>query len=89
MHRPVQRFNQVFDLLIARSQARVHCDWGDHKSLSWLRIAVSGQAPAEQAVHRALEGVARAPLLLLHEHGNVVVNGKSGSHIMMLTSKAS
>jgi hypothetical protein len=28
-------------------------------------------------------------LLLLHEHGNIVVNGKRGPHIMMLRQKAS
>ena len=40
-------------------------------------------------IDRPLEGVAGAPLLLLDEHGNVVVDGKSGSHIMMLGHKAS
>jgi hypothetical protein len=42
------------------------------------------QASPEKAVHRSLEGVSGAPLLLLHQHGNIVVNGQSGSHIMML-----
>jgi hypothetical protein len=89
MHRTFQGFNQVLNLLIARSQARIQCDWGDLKSFSGLRIAAGGQAPAEQSVHRAFEGFAGAPLLQLHEHGNIVVNGQSGSHIMMLLLKAS
>jgi hypothetical protein len=47
------------------------------------------QAEVEQTIDRPLEGVARAPLLLLDEHGNVVVDGESLPHIMMLTLKAS
>lgn len=47
------------------------------------------QPMAQQPVHRTLEGVARAPPLLLHERGNVVVYGEGGSHIMMLDWKAS
>jgi len=84
MHRAFQRFNQILDLLVARTQACVHCDRGYPKSLLGLRIAAGGQASAQQSVHSAFEGFARTPLLLLHEPGNVVVNGQSGSHIMML-----
>ena len=47
------------------------------------------QAETEQPVDGALEGVAGAPLLLLDEHGEVVVDGESGPHIMMLGRKAS
>lgn len=89
MHRTFQRFDQVFNLLIARSQARIECDWDHFKALSGLRIATRGQAAAKQGVHRAFEGFTRAPLLLLHEPGYVVVDGKCGPHIMMLTWKAS
>lgn len=89
MRRTFHRFNQILNLLIARSQARIQCDWGDLKSFSGLRIAAGGQAPAQQSIHRAFERFAGAPLLQLHEPGNVVVDGQSGPHIMMLLLKAS
>jgi hypothetical protein len=54
-----------------------------------LRIAAGSQAPAEQVVHCPLERIAGAPNLLLDKAGYIIVNGKSGSHIMMLYYKAS
>jgi len=84
MHRPFQRLNQVFHLLIASSQARVHGDWGDYKRLLRLMVAARIQAAKEQPINRLLEGVAGTPLLLLDEHGEVVVDGESLTHIMML-----
>ena len=89
MHRTFLRFNQVFNLRIARTQAGVH---GDRRYDKWLfrRKAAAGiQSPAQQPVDRPLEGVAGTPLLLLHKHGNVVVNGESSPHIMMLCHNAS
>ena len=84
MHRPFQRLNQVLHLLIARSQTRVHGDWGDYEGLLVRLFLGVHQPMSQQSVHRPLEGVAGAPLLQLHKPGNVVVNGKCGSHIMML-----
>jgi len=84
MHWPFQRFNQILNFLIARSQTKIHRDRGDHKSLSGPRIAAGIQAEAEQVVHCALEGVAGAPHLLLHELGDIVVDRKGRSHILML-----
>ena len=84
MHRPFQGFYQILNLLIACSQARVHGDWGDYEGLQSRFLHRVDQAEVEQTIDRPLEGVARAPLLLLDEHGNVVVNSESLSHIMML-----
>jgi len=84
MHWPFQCFNQVFHLRIARSKAGIHGDGGDDKRLFRLRITARIQAAKKQAVHRPFEGSAGAPLLLLDEHGEVVVDGESGPHIMML-----
>ena len=84
MRRPFQRFNQILNRLVARSQACVQCDGSDDKSLFRRGVAASVQAATEQTVHCALKGSAGAPLFLLNEPGNVIVDGKSGSHIMML-----
>ena len=89
MQRTFKGFNQVLNLPIARSQTRIQCDRGDLKSLSGLRISAGGQPPAEQSVHRALEGTAGAPDLLLNESGNIIVDGQSGPHTMMLFNQAS
>ena len=89
MIRPFNCFEKVGDAVVAQPWREAHLAGLYHKALSGLRIAVGGKAQAEQSVHGALERVTRAPLLLLHEHGNVVVNGKRGPHIMMLRRKAS
>ncbi len=75
MHRTFQRFNQVFNFLIARSQARVHGDRGDDKWLFRPRVAAGIQTVKKQAIDRAFEGSAGTSLLLLNEHGNVIVDG--------------
>lgn len=77
------------DTVVAEPWRQAHRNRRNHKRLSGLRIAAGGQAPAQQVVHRALERVAGAPHLFLHQAGNIVVDGKCGSHIMMLGDKAS
>ena len=56
--------------------------------LEWLgRLRRSGgnDSQPQEAVHRALEGFTGAFALLLQQFGNVLVDGKSLSHIMMLS----
>jgi len=89
MQRTFLRFNQVFNFRIARTQAGVHGDRRNDKCFFRLQVAAGIQPAAQQPVDRPLEGVAGTPLFLLYEHGNVVVNGKSSPHIMMLCNKAS
>jgi hypothetical protein len=52
-------------------------------------LTAGSQALAQQVVHRTLERVAGAPNLFPHLGGNIIVDGKSGSHIMMLINQAS
>jgi len=87
--RPFNCLKKVGNAVVAQPWREAHLAGLYHKALSGLRIAAGSQAMAQQPVDRPLEGVARAPLLLLHKLGNVIVNGKSGSHIMMLFWKAS
>ena len=82
-------FEKVGDAVIAQPRREAHLAWRYHKVLSGLRIAAGNQALAEQSVDRPLEGSAGTSLLLLDEHSEVVVDGESGPHIMMLSKKAS
>jgi len=87
--RPFNCFEKIGDAVVAQPGRETHLAGRHHKSLSGLRIAAGSQAPAEQVVHGPLERIAGAPDLLLHKAGYIVVDGKSGSHIMMLSYKAS
>jgi hypothetical protein len=87
--RPFNSIEKVGDAVVAQPWRKTHLAGLYYKTLPGLRIAAGNQATPEQAVHRSLEGVTRAPLLLLHKHGNVVVDSESGSHIMMFSLKAS
>lgn len=89
MIRPFNCFEKVGNAVVAEPGREAHLAGRHYKSLSGLRIAAGGQAPAQQSVHGALERVAGAPDLLLDEAGNVVVNRESRSHIMMLQRKTS
>lgn len=89
MIRSFNCFEKVGDAVVAQPGREAHLAGRYDKSLSGLRIAAGVQALAEQVVHGALERVARPPDLLLDEAGDIVVDGKGGSHIMMLRDKAS
>ena len=89
MHRAFSRLDEILNLVVARSQARVQGNGSDNKALTRLWLPRSSQAKAQQAIDGPFEGISRAAHLLFHELGYVVVDGKSGSHIMMLCYKAS
>jgi len=59
------------------------------KPAHWLRPARLNQAETEKVVDYHLKGLATASYLLLQKHGNVIVDGKCRSHIMMLSMLAS
>ena len=77
------------DTIVAEPWRQAHRNWRNNERLSGLRIAAGRQAPAQQVVHGAFERVAGAPDLFLDETGDVVVDGESGSHIMMLCMETS
>jgi len=89
MHRAVERLDQVLDLLIPRSQARVQGNGRDNESLTRLgcRAAVSPRRNSRLTV--PLKESPERRHLVLHQFGDIVVDGKSSSHILMLHWKAS
>ena len=56
-------------------------------SLDWL--GGIKEAGAKNTVDRLLHGFACAEVFLFEQGGYVVIDGQSGSHIMMFTEKAS
>lgn len=87
--RPLHFLQELCDAVDAepRFQAerkRRHLEW-----LARFRLAGSGHSEPQQPVDRPLEGVARPPHLVIHEVGDIVVDGKSSPHIMMLCDKTS
>ena len=86
---PFNCVEKIGDAVVAQTGREAHFAGRYHKALSGLRIVAGSQAPAEQPVDRPFERIARAPLLLLDEHSEVVVDGESSPHIMMLGQKAS
>jgi len=63
---------------------RLHLKW-----ILCFPLPSSHQALPKQTVHRPLERVPGLPNLLLNQLGQIVVNGESCSHIMMLDLKTS
>lgn len=82
-------FEKFGDTVVAEPWRQAHRNRRNHKRLSGLRIAAGSQAPAQQVVHGALERSAGAPHFFLHQASYIVVDGKGGSHIMMLCNKSS
>ena len=60
-----------------------------HEPLFLLWIIAGDQPLPQQPVHRSFERIAASPDLVLNQPGNIIVNGKSSAHIMMLERKAS
>jgi hypothetical protein len=89
MRRTFVRLDHVLNLLEASSQSRVQGNGRNDKTLLRLGLAVGDKPLAEQLVHGSLEGFAGAPNLFLDLPRYIVVNGESGPHIMMLSSKTS
>jgi len=84
MIRPFDRLNEVVDRFVASSQPRTKRQRRHHETLGRFSITLR-QTLAEKIVHGGLEGAAGAAQLLPNQSGYVVVEGESGSHIMMLS----
>ncbi|MEO7030555.1 MAG: hypothetical protein ABI147_14260 [Acidobacteriaceae bacterium] len=53
------------------------------------RLGTLNESAAEHTVDRLLHGFNGTPVLLVKESGNVIVDGQSCAHIMMLSKEAS
>lgn len=84
MRRTFKSFYQVFNSLVARSQACVQRERSHNESLLPLWSPAGLQAFEQKAVHSALERIAGAPDLVLYLPRDIVVYGESLPHIMMI-----
>ncbi len=89
MVRPFHFLKKLRDAIIVESRLEPHRKRRHFKRLNRLRLTGSIQTRTQKPVDRPLEGVARLTHLLLDQAGNIVIDGESCSHIMMLDMKAS
>jgi hypothetical protein len=89
MLRPFKLFEERGDFVVASSGAQSQCARRYLELATWLRLARLSQAQGQQVVDDRLEWLAAAADLLFQEDCDVIVDGKSCSHIMMLISQAS
>jgi hypothetical protein len=79
MLRPFEPLQQFFDFG-EWWQAKI--DW---LHLKWLpRRRPRTKSQAQHAINYLLEWLARFANFLLQQAGNIIIDGKSGTHIMML-----
>ena len=89
MQRSFQCFDQLLDVLIFGSQARVQRDGRHHEPLLLFGLSRRGEAEAQEMVDGSFERIAGAFGFVLNQARNIVIEGECGSHIMMLRRKAS
>ena len=89
MVRSFHFFEKSGNAVVTQPLGKAHLARFHHKTLRLCRLMGGCNAKAQQAVDGPLEGVSRAPDLLLYEFGNIVVDGKCRSHILMLYEQAS
>ena len=83
MGRAFEGIQQLLDIVIAQAcgqfeLSRHHDERLAHRPLPYR------QSQPQKVVNRFLEGCARLPAFFIEQPGNVVIEGESGSHIMML-----
>ena len=84
MLRSFQLLKQRRDVVVTLSGAQTHRARSDLEGARGFRLPCMCQSETEKPVHNYLERLTRAADLLFQEDSNIVVNGKSRSHIMML-----
>jgi hypothetical protein len=83
MIRSFQEFDQLLDLIETNPWRGLQVPRFHFERLP-SRILGSGQSQPQISVHNLLERFARLAGLFLQQAGHVVIESKSGSHIMML-----
>jgi hypothetical protein len=84
MVRTFEPFQQLFDFG-ERGQSKIY-----RLHLKWFsRRPLRGQPSTQQSVHNPLERLPRLADFFVDEDGDIVIERKRGSHIMMLYEKTS
>ena len=88
MQRAFQRLNQFLHIVVTET-GRQSQGPGMNQERLGRGFRSSHQPHAKKMVHSGFEGSAGTAEFLAQELGDVVIEGKSGSHITMLTYQAS
>lgn len=83
MRRTLEALQQLLDILVRKTGGQPESSRSDLKRLAW-RPLLRHQAETKEVVDGLLERRPAAPAFLVQEPGHVVIEGKGGSHIMML-----
>ncbi len=76
----------MFNIVIALSGRQTHRSRGYYKSPGSLLLG-GHQSQSKKLIYRRFERDTRAPDFLLQKTGDIVIESKGGSHIMMLSNK--
>lgn len=88
MRRAFQFIEQLRNIVVVKPVRQPQFSGSDHE---WLlrRPLRSHHSQTKKAVDHRLERGAGPPALFVQEAGNIVIEGKGGSHIMMIYRQAS
>jgi hypothetical protein len=84
MERAFQRLNQILDMVITKAGGQSQRPGVNRERLCW-GFRGSHQAQAKKMVYGGFQRSAGTAEFPAQELGDVVVEGKCGAHIMMLT----
>jgi hypothetical protein len=74
---------------VIQTRGKRQIEGSNNKGFEGLFLVCGHETPAENAIDGSLEGIPGTADLLFEESGDIVVDGKGGSHIMMLAPEAS
>jgi len=82
MVRPFEKFDQFLDLIETKSRRGLQVPGVHLKRFPWRLL--HSQTQTQEVINNLLEGLPRSPHFFLKHPGNVVIERKSRTHIMML-----
>ncbi len=88
MRRSFQRIQQLLNVVVTETARQPQFSRGDHEGLSGWSLR-KHQSETQKVIDHLFERGTRPSALLIQETRYIVIERKSGSHIMMLTNEAS
>ena len=86
MHRPFEQFDHFLHVVEVVSLRKTEIDGSYHEGFA-LCFGRGAQPQAKKMIYGFFEGFPRAPGLLTQLPGDVLIESKSSSHIMMLAPR--
>lgn len=86
---PFQVFQQLSDIIVARSLWQAERTWMDDIAFPRLLLARLRNSPAKEMIDGSLERHSRAFHFFLQKRRHIVIESESCPHILMLARQAS